>query len=438
MEEYRGIYATFFKEYGYALCRLIAGIIEQPFTITSFERQVFGEIISLGDAIYGISNVESDFKEANSRKLKPYIDLYNAVTQAIYMTTEENDHYHRPSQYQNIYPSLLIESYGAFRQDVAGAYYIDDSGAIHYFRDEMCRKMSEVRQTALKNTLDFIEMNEQTHAIPYAFNGPGALALIRGIIQIIKKSRDKEETVPEDRLQEPGRELTGTESRALTMNIYRSGLWRFSESGYDDAIIDLLDALEITTSYKTHWNKTKLKYDASIEYGTLIVSYEKDRYVTTAELVINGKSITKTSMKKVFSVDLDFLAHYHGIEKIEKIEVLGYRSFNDRYLLLEASKSLTAGNAGWLPSLTNPKREASLTSIQLGITLVQSLHALKQISREHWSRVDSIVAKKGKKKKKLPGQDYYSLWILTAFLMVIDFGGDLFIVHEQPKKKKIL
>lgn len=449
-------YKEFIKGYGYALCRLISNVIEQPFYVGPFERQVFGELITLGGSIYGTDNAEKDFKEANKPRLKPYTDLYDAVTQAIEMTGNTLAENHRSSVYQELYPLMLIESYGAFQKDVANAFYIDEKGLKQPLRDLMPRtvKFSEIRQTALKNALDFIETNSDTHIIDYQFDSPEALALVESIMQIIEKCRNKEEIVPEEQADVIGRELTGSEANALTLKLYKHGLYRFTERAYDEQIETLLDALEVKTAYKTHWNRTQLEHQARIEHNVrmasyvngkytektkenvLIVSYEKDRYVSSAELRINGRPIASAKNQREFHIDIDFLANHHRIEQIDTIEVIGYRKYDDRNLMNEANEKLNKGFPGWFSSVTSPNRwDVSIKMVQLSITLMQSLHALQAVSDRHYQKIAPIISKR-KKYKRPHGKDYESLWILTAFLMIISSDSDLFTLQKKNRKKK--
>lgn len=420
--EKKDIYRTYIEDYGFAICRILSILTNSGFKMGGIEGQIAKEIMDNADAADEMDNIKNAFFSINEKVLKPYVDLYHAVNEAIKLTSCTRK---RKNKNSKLYPHLLTQTYGVFfNKDIVSASYIDEAGNTCYFRDTGVKTLSRMRITSMDIALEYMASNETTGIIvdvqdkPYNFFSDENINLITNLMQIIYTCRGIDKKGWEDISIDSE---IGKKYRKLTRRIYRKNMNVTTVEWYTEVMNDLLNSLEIETE-RSQWDQVELQSIAIIDNqkDKLTIRYkmiENDNYYSKIIISINGKDFaslespyyTRNSNQLEYKLS-DILSAYG---EIESISVRGTREYDDRCLVLEASKKI--GGHGVLQSLTNPSTNKSLLEMQLIITLRQILAAVKQINPEiHNTITESII--------KNAANGYYSkiIWIVTVVLYILD------------------
>lgn len=426
------LYHSFITEYGFAVLRFVYECATQPFNTKkqcdSIRYDIGYEIADLADSICDLDEVENMYKKGIIKRFEPYINLYMAINAAIELTADA-----ATGKHKDLYPAIIRETYGAFQNKITKAFFYNENDKKVYFRDILPSKRSDVRNRAM-NLLFAIIDNNGGEIIDYDFYADETINLIKHIMDCIKSCTKSKVTEDDDKKNKKRTlEKDDTEIRRATRRIYRQAIMRLSEFGYDCAFREVLQNLDIETNQKTHWDSTLLSCNLTKENGIVTVAYKKDdAYVSDIVLYINDHKIRAIKNKQnELTISEEKLKNHYGIHKIESVEVTGFRNYDDRYLALQASKTIIGSRKGMLAMLTNPNQNLAADVLKVSLVLAHSLNVLASINPDLYKDIYGVLTYSARAEAK-----YAKLWVLGTYLCLLDETHEIFALYKEKEPEE--
>lgn len=458
----RELYSDFFKKGAFYISTLLVErhLTEIHDSIGGIPWDSLLELHSNEDNTYWRTQLREFFRCSDDIR-----DLNENLRGAIYLleTIDVGKTGRKRADYQALYPSLILDTYGK-NQNVSQVYPYDSTagaGTVRYDR---------IRKTALDILIDgILAKNNENHYIDYDFESDGARYVMEELLYLVEYSHDKEvlgltrkifrrlqsyslsgalsdakgillDAVENNPIGNPSN-LTQLETRVITTTgpycaviakaipatstyiLYIDGqLTDIKTKPFFDKQFDRVENGE--DKFKLY-NREQLEgHNVVICAGPEPEALETEVYSEDGYDVARAKpqSYCKSYSLRIDGYSLDtskhpyFKKYEEGSFNGRKVEILAERDLNDLFLVVEAARKYGVNN-NLLLSFTDPQRNLLTNNYSLLILANASLDVIKRVSPDNYRKIE-IEIHGGRKAQ--PNTDK-RLWPLACIFTLQEF-----------------